>query len=109
MSVPDKDWSIVKPVPLTKERVRLICLEETIKQLPRLQYRMNEITGKIDNPPNPALIEYAIRRYDDEYYILSEEYDHAIRAKNEFAERTNRQWADYVHNQATLEFYSKLK
>lgn len=50
---PTRKWGgIFEKEPLTKERIQLACLEETIKQLPRIQYRMNEITGKIDNPPD---------------------------------------------------------
>lgn len=53
-------------------------------------------------------MEYSIRCSNEEYFILAEEYKQAMQAKYELAEKTNQQWADYIHNQATLEFYSEL-
>jgi len=112
MSVPDKDWSIVKPKPLTKERIILACLEETIKQLPLIQHRLKQLSTKFNRlypTISPESIEYHHKNFSEEQTILSMEYAEAMEAKREMAERVNQQWADYIHNQATLEFYSQLK
>jgi hypothetical protein len=118
MSVPDKDWSIVKPVPLTKERVRLACLEETIKQLPRIEHRMKEIVdGLVEKTDlrkefvgSPlAVMNMFVNKYNQEYEDLHQEYEQAMEAKRDMAERASQQLAEYIHAQATLEFYSNLK
>lgn len=108
----DKEWGVVKPKPLTKRRIMLACLEETIKELPRIQYRLNEISSilkKLFPMSNHDSVKFHHENFSEEQIILSEEYAMAMVAKDELVEMTGRWWADYIHNQATLEFYSKLK
>lgn len=108
MSCPPTDWKITDKKSLDKKRIHLLCLEETIRQLPRIQYRMWEITGKNDNPPDEKTMEYCIRCSNEEYFILAEEYKQAMQAKWAMKEMTNYEWAEYIHQSASLEFYSEL-
>jgi hypothetical protein len=118
MIVKNVDWGKPEKKPLTKERIEIICLEETIKQLPWIQHRMREITARMQElsdmrqaGQDGGLISMQ-KFFDDndaEYSILAEEYNYAMKAKREMTERAGREWAEYIHMSAIHDFSDRMK
>lgn len=111
------------PAELTKARIQILCMEETIKELPRLQYEMEEARKKIaasmEIPDGKSIsttfstlarcfinVESEARK--ENLNEIRWDYEDAMRIKRAFAELTSWEWAEYIHQSAILDFYSNM-
>jgi chromosome segregation ATPase len=120
--------NLYSPLPkdITKEQIHLLCMEETIRDLPRIQHEMQELQKEIANlianvtkteKPIKAtfaeMLRYvsqdaALNEKHVDYYEMKSEYEGAMRVKREYANIMSWDWAEYIHQSAILDFYSNM-
>jgi hypothetical protein len=108
--------------PLTKERIEYLCMEETIRDLPRIQYEMEEARKMVVSCPPPfagkhitaqfyslvGAINVELEARKEKFNEIRWDYEDAMRIKRAFAELTSWEWAEYIHQSAILDFYSNM-